>query len=226
LGQVSAVILVVGIICLALGVAAGYGMYAGKTMTTSIVQTATIGATQTMAVVESMNVTQTSTITETQTTTAVEKVNVTVTPNCCVDANLNNATPCSTIGTPNYPPVQRLQYLVETEPEFIAAENGSNYVTYYNGCGSIYSIGGSIPNGTYVYFSSSYAIDRLYTDDCGDVGNFTYYLDVAVPLTETGYNMTAIQISPINSSEITLDCSSTFTTTENTTITITSTSSA
>ena len=199
------VIVVVGIICLALGVAAGYGMFSGKTATTSIIQT--------------------STMTETQTTTAVEKVNVTVTPYCCIDAKLNNATPCSKIVTPNYPPVQRLQYLIETDPEFIVTENGSNYVTYFNGCGSVYSIGGSTPNGTYVYFQSSYAIDRLHTDDCGDVGNFTYYLNVRVPLTERGYNMSAIQITPINSSEITITCSSTSTTTENTTTTIMATTS-
>ena len=142
------------------------------------------------------------------TTTASQTITVTVTPYCCTDPNLSLSTPCSTIVTTNYPPVQRLQYLVETNPEFIAAENGHNYTTQFAGSGGGFSVGGG-PNGTFVYFQSMYAIDSSYTNDCGNVGSFTYYLDVAVPLTETGYNMSAIRISPINSSEISISCSTT-----------------
>lgn len=142
-----------------------------------------------------------------------------ITPYCCIGPNLTNSTPFSTIVTPNYPPVQSLQYLIETDPAFIAAENGSNYGTYFDGYGSVYSIGGSPPNGTYVYFQSAYSIDSLYTDDCGYVENFTYYLNVNMPLTETGYNMSAIQIIPSNISQTTLDCSSSIVTiNENATI--------
>ncbi|HZW55007.1 MAG TPA: hypothetical protein VFF30_01825 [Nitrososphaerales archaeon] len=143
------------------------------------------------------------------TITASQTISVTVTAYCCTDSNLSLSTPCSTIVTPDYPPVQRLQYLVDTDPEFIAAEHGLNYTTYFNGCGSVYSIGGNVPNGTYVYFQSTYTTDEPYTNDCGNVGNFTYYLNVAVPLTETGYNMSAIRISPTSSSEITVTCTTT-----------------
>jgi hypothetical protein len=213
LRQVSAIIIVVGIICLALGVAAGYGLNSGKTVTTSLVQT--------------------STLTETQITTAVEKVNVTVTPYCCVDPNLTIATPCGAIAAANYPPVQRLQDSVETDPDFIAAENGLNYVDITNGPGCSSTLNnGTVVNGTIqgtvnsstVNFQFAYTIDRLYTDNCGDVENFTYYLYVNVPLTETGYNMSAIQIIPSNSSEITISCSTTIPT-QNTTVTIAGTTS-
>ena len=75
-------------------------------------------------------------------------------------------------------------------------------MTYFSGCGGGFSVGGTTPNGTRVFFQASYTIGRSYTDDCGNVGNFTYYLNVAVPLTETGYNISAIQITPTNSTEI------------------------
>jgi hypothetical protein len=202
--QVSAVIVIVGIICLALGVAIGYGLNSGKTTTTSVLQS--------------------SIVTETQTMTTVEKVNVTVTPYCCIDVNINSGIPCSEMVTPDSA-IQTLEDRIETDPTYIAAEQGTEYTSLYGmGCGSGFSVGGTTPNGTILYFQSSYAIDRLYTDDCGDVGNFTYYLNVDVLLTATGYNMSAIQISPINSSEITISCSSTITT-ENTTVTITPTTS-
>ena len=150
----------------------------------------------------------------------------TLTPYCCTDSNLSISTPCSTILAPNYPPVQRLEYLIETDPDFIAAENGHNYMTYIDGCGSVYSIGGSTPNGTYVYFQSSYTTDRLYTNDCGNVRNFTYYINVRVPLTATGYNMSAIHISSLNSSEITISCTTSFVSTKSVTTTTTRTTSS
>ena len=203
-GQISAVIIVIAVICLAVGLVIGYGMYSGKTVTTSIVQT--------------------STLIETQTTKAVESVNVTVTPYCCTDAKLNNATPCGTILTQNYPPVQRLQYLIETDPNFIAAEQGLNYVANGGmGCGD--ASDNSIYNGTTVDFFFTYTSDRLYTDNCGYVENFTYYLHVLVPLMETGYNMSAIKITSINSSEITVSCTTSYSSTANSTVTVTATTS-
>ena len=98
---------------------------------------------------------------------------------------------------------------MENDTEFVAAEHGLNYTIQFSGCGSVYSIGGNMPNGTYVYFQAAYTTERAYTNDCGNAGDFTYYLNVAVPLTETGYNMSAIRITPTNSSEITVTCSTT-----------------
>lgn len=141
-------------------------------------------------------------------TTITSTTSVTVTPYCCTDSNLSLSTTCSTILTPNYSPVQILQYLVETDPAFIAAEHGLDYTTQLAGCGGGFSVGGG-PNGTFVYFQSTYTNNSVYTDNCGNVGKFTYYLNVAVPLTETGYNMSAILITPRNSSEITVTCSTT-----------------
>ena len=220
--QVGALVIVVGIICLALGLGIGYGTYAGKTATTSIFQTSTIRETQATTAMR-MNLTQTSTITETETTTTIERTNVTVTPYCCTNSNLSISTPCTTVLSTNYPPTQRLLYLVETDPDFIQAEGGFNFLA--NGgtsCGFVANNAG-VRNYS-VGFGFSYFTDGLYTDDCGNVENFTYYLDVTVPLTETGYNMSAIQISPTNSTEITADCSSTITsmTTQNSTIRISS----
>jgi len=159
----------------------------------------------------------------TATTTASQTISVTVTPYCCADSNLTISTPCSTILTPNYAPVQRLQYLIETDPDFIAAEHGLNYRTYLDGCSTVYSIGGSTPDGTYVYFQSSYTTDTLYTNNCDNVGNLTYYLNVRVPLTATGYNMSAIQVTSLNSSEITISCSTSFVSTQSVTTTTTRT---
>ena len=133
---------------------------------------------------------------------------VTVTPYCCTDANLSLSTPCSTITTPDYPSVQKLQYLVEIDPAFIAAEHGLDYTTRFAGCGGGFSVGGGA-NGTFVYFQSTYTNNSAFTDNCGNIGNFIYNHNVAVPLTETGYNMSAIQITPRNSSEITVTCSTT-----------------
>lgn len=228
--QIGALVIVVGIVGLVFGVAAGYGIYSGKTATTSIVQITTIRQIQATTAIESMNVTQTSTLTVTQTTTAVEKMNVTVASYCCIDPNLTISTPCSTIAAANYPPAERLQYLIETDPNFIAAENGLDYydTTSGPGCGNTF-INGSVVNGTVqgvvksttLYFIFAYVTDKLTMDGCGDIVNFTYYLYVNVPLTETGYNMSAIQITPTNTTEITMSCSSTVTSTENTIVTIT-----
>ena len=206
-GQIGALVIVAGIIGLAIGVAAGFGMYAGKIATT--------------------NVLQTSTITETQTMISVQKINVTVTPYCCVDANLTILTPCSTIAAANYPPVQRLQYLIETDPDFIAAEQDQNYVDITNGpgCSTTFNSAGGINSST-INFQFAYTIDTLYTNNCGGVENFTYYLYVNVPLTKTGYNMSAIQITPSNSSEITYSCSTSFVSTQNSTVTITRTTTS
>jgi hypothetical protein len=208
LGQIAAFVTVVGLIglALALGVVIGYGIYSEKTATTSIIQI--------------------STTTETQTMTTVEQSIVTVTPYCCVDAHLYSGTTCNEIVGAIYPSIQILEYRIDTDPSFIAAEQGSDYsLPIVYGCGGGFSNVGTPPEET-ILFQSTFAIDRLYTDNCGDVGDFTYYLYVNVLLTGVGYNMSAIQIMPINSSEITISCSSTLTTTGNTTVTITGTTSA
>ena len=141
-----------------------------------------------------------------------------------MDANLSISTPCSAIVAVNYPPAERLQYLIETDPDFITAEQGLNYYDTTNGpgCGTTLN-GGTVVNGTIqgtvtsetLQFIFAYATDNLTTDFCGDVVNFTYYLTVNVPLTETGYNMSAIQIIPSNTSNITISCSLKITTSEN-----------
>lgn len=221
---------------MALGVAAGYGLNSGKTNTTSVVQILTMIRTQTTTAVERTNLTQTSTIKETQTDTAVQTVNVTITPYCCNDRNLTITTPCNlTIAPPvtpctainsNYPPVQRLQYLIETDPNFIAAENGLNYVSN-GGLGFGFVANNAGGRNYTIQFSFLSYTNTSYTDDCGNIETFTYYLNVVVPLTETGYNMSAIQISPSNSSEITVDCTTSIVfTTENVTVTITGTTSS
>ncbi len=210
----SAISQVASIVVVILIVVAAFGGYAvGATSQRTPIYTATITSYSLKA----------STITAT--TTASQTISVTVTPYCCTDSNLSISTPCSTILSPNYPPVQRLEYLIETDPDFIAAENGHNYMTYIAGCGSVYSIGGNTPNGTYVYFQSSYTTDSLYTNDCGNVGNFTYYINVRVPLTATGYNMSAIHISSLNSSEITISCTTSFLSSKSVTTSTTRTTS-
>lgn len=202
LGRTSAAIVLVGIICLALGVAVGYGTSSEKIVTIDVVQT--------------------STITETQTSTTVEKFNVTLTPYCCLDPNVNSGTPCEELTTQDYA-IQTLEERIEIDPSFKVAEGGHNYTsTGPPGCGSSLVP----PTGVSLSFQFKYSIDMSYTDNCGDVGNFTYYLNVNVPLSGTGYNMSAIQIAPINSSEITISCSSAVTTTENTSVVITGTTSA
>lgn len=202
--QVTSLIIVAGIICLGIGLGAGSVIYSGKITTTSILQT--------------------STIIETQTTTAIEKVNVTVPSYCCVDSNLTSSTPCTTIEFGDYPPTQRLEYVIETDPRYIFAEQDHNYSSLYSlSCGSGYVLGSG--DFSQVQFQSAYAIDRLYTDGCGQVENFTYFVTVTVPLTETGYNMSAIQISSSNIADTTPDCSSSIVSTVNTTVTITGTTS-
>lgn len=133
---------------------------------------------------------------------------VTETSNCCVDLGLNISTPCSTFENPNYAPVQRLKHLIETDPNFIAAEQGLNYKSPYGGWGrgGTFDSSGAV-NSTTIYFYFPYTTNRLYTDNRGNVGNFTNYITVKVPLTETGYNMSAIQITSSNDSEITVTCS-------------------
>jgi hypothetical protein len=128
----------------------------------------------------------------------------TETGNCCADANLNLSTSCSTV-TPNSPAVLRLEQRIEADPTFIAAEDGHNYTANYGvGCG--FAINPGSYNGTTVDPVFTYTSDRLYTDNCGYTGNFTYYLTVRVPLTETGYDLSAMQIVPNSSSEITVTC--------------------
>ena len=61
-------------------------------------------------------------------------------------------------------------------------------------------------NGTTVDPEFTYTSDRPYTDNCGYTQNLTYYLLVRVPLTETGYDLSAMQIVPNSSSEITVTC--------------------
>ena len=206
--KIAIVVVIAAIIGLAAGALVGYDLNIGKTLTTGILQG--------------------TTVTRTQVTIDVERINVTVTPYCCQDANLNAQTPCSTILATNYIPVQRLQYLIETDPSFIAAEQGQNYQSETNGpggCGNTFNYAGGV-NGTILDFYFEYTTDRIYTNNCGAAENFTYYLYVYVHLTEAGYNMSAIQISPTNSSEVTYSCSSTIVSTENTTATIAKTSDA
>lgn len=131
----------------------------------------------------------------------------TKTGNCCTDASLNLSTPCSTILTPNYPPLQRLEQSIETDSSFIATEDSHNY-TANGGIGCGFAINPGSYNGTTVDVGFTYTADNQYTNNCGNVWNFTYYLTVKVPLTETGYDMSAIQILPNNSSEITVTCTS------------------
>ena len=195
-----AIALIVGLACLALGAMVGYESNS-KTVTSRVVRT--------------------SIITQIQTTTTVEKVNVTLTPYCCIDPNVNSGTPCDQMTTQNFA-IQTLEDRIEVDPSFIAGEEDNNYMsTGPPSCGT----GIIPPTGTTLFFQFTYSIDRLYTDNCGDVENFTYYLDVNMPLTESGYNISTIQITPTNSSEITISCSSVLTTSENSTVTLTGTMS-
>jgi len=129
----------------------------------------------------------------------------TKTGNCCSDASLNLSTPCSAV-TPNSPAVQRLEQRIEADPTFLSAEDGHNYTAGGVGCG--FAINPGSYNGTTVGPEFTYTSDRPYTDNCGYTQNFTYYLLVKVPLTETGYNLSAMQIVPNNSSGITVTCTS------------------
>lgn len=132
----------------------------------------------------------------------------TKTSNCCTDASLNLSTPCSTIlFTPNYPPLQRLEQSIETDPSFIAAEDGHNY-TANGGVSCGFAVNPGSYNGTTVDVGFTYTTDNQYTNNCGNVWNIIYYLTVKVPLTEAGYDMSAIQIIPNNSQEITVTCTS------------------
>jgi hypothetical protein len=179
-------LIIIAVICLALGFATGYGVNSEKTRT----------------------------VITTQNATTVETVNVTVTPYCCIDPNLSIATPCSAIMN-GYPPLQRLLNSVENDPVFIAAEQGHNYLSIINGGCSIGS------SGEVVNLQFACTLDTMYTDNCGDAYNFSYFLNVNVPLTDSGYNMSAIQIIPTNVSQTTVTCASRLTTSENNVVTIT-----
>jgi len=125
------------------------------------------------------------------------------TGNCCSDASLNLSTPCSAV-TPNSPAVQRLEQQIEADPTFVSAEDGHNYTAGGIGCG--FAINPGSYNGTTVDPEFTYTSDRPYIDNCGYTQNFTYYLLVRVPLTEAGYDLSAMQIVPNSSSEITVTC--------------------
>ena len=125
------------------------------------------------------------------------------TGNCCSDASLNLSTPCSAV-TPNSPAVLRLEHRIEADPTFIEAEDGRNYTAGGVGCG--FAINPGQYNGTTVGPQFTYTTDRPYTDNCGYTQNFTYYLLVKVPSAETGYDLSAMQIIPNSSSEITVTC--------------------
>ena len=126
------------------------------------------------------------------------------TSNCCADASLNLSTPCSAV-TPNSPAVQRLEQRIEADPTFMAAEDGHNF-TANAGVGCGFAINPGSYNGTTVDPEFTYTSGRPYTDNCGYTQNFTYYLLVKVPLTETGYDLSAMQIVPNSSSQITVTC--------------------
>ena len=126
------------------------------------------------------------------------------TGNCCSDASLDLSTPCSAV-TPNSPAVLRLEQRIEADPTFIAAEDGHNY-TANAGISCGFAINPGQYNGTTVSPEFTYTTDKPYTDNCGYTQNFTYYLLVKVPLTETGYDLSAMQIIPNSSSEITVTC--------------------
>jgi len=113
--------------------------------------------------------------------------------------------------------------LIETNPNFTAAENGLNYTNDGSlGCG--FAINPGQFNGTTVDFTFTYTTNTIYTDNCGYVGNNTDYLRVKVPLTATGYNMYAIQISSFNYSGIIVTCTSSLLSTDTTIYTTTTTS--
>jgi len=126
------------------------------------------------------------------------------TGSCCSDASLNLSTPCTAV-TPDSPAVQRLEQRIEADPTFIAAEAGHNY-TANAGISCGFAINPGSYNGTTVDPEFTYTSDRPYTDNCGYTQNLTYYLLVRVPLTETGYDLSAMQIVPNSSSEITVTC--------------------
>ena len=87
----------------------------------------------------------------------------------------------------------------------MAAEDGHNY-TANGGVGCGFAINPGSYNGTTVDPEFTYTSDKPYTDNCGYTGNLTYYLLVRVPLTKTGYDLSAMQIVPNSSSEITVTC--------------------
>lgn len=65
-----------------------------------------------------------------------------------------------------------LEYRIDTDPSFITAEKNFDYsLPYLMGCLSGYS-DGSWQRET-IQFQSSFAIDGQYTDNCGEVGDFT-----------------------------------------------------
>jgi len=149
-----------------------------------------------------------TTTTKDQTIIIISTVSQTVSQNCCDDPNVRISTPCDVMLAKNYLPVQRLQYLIESNPSFISAEGGNNYVTYgATGCGQTFNNNGEINNST-LHFDFSYNTDRSYTNNCGSVEKFTYYIYVRIPLTRTGYNMVSMSIQPTDSSNITYSCSS------------------
>ena len=164
------------------------------------------------------SVTATSVTTLITILTEIKTINnsATVSPSCCRDANLNMFTPCDILNA-SYPSIVHLDNLIENDPSFITAEDGNNYVTEgILACGTTFNNGQV--NGSTVTLYYSYTTNRTYTDNCGDVGNFTYFLDAGVRLTPTGYDMSSLMIAPSNSSEIANSCSSTPNTFSTTTV--------
>jgi hypothetical protein len=153
--------------------------------------------------------TQTTLFTESKTT----NTSITVSTSCCQDANLTMFTPCDGLNA-TYPSIVRLNHLIETNPSFIAAESGNTFVNEgLLACNKAFNNGQV--NGSTVTLYYSYATNRTYSDNCGDVGNITYYLDADIRLTPSGYDMSSLTIVPSNSSQITNSCTSpsTFSTT-------------
>ncbi len=124
---------------------------------------------------------------------------------CCTDSSLNLSTSCSTILSQNYQPLQRLELSIETDSSFVAAEDGHNYVAN-GGVGCGFAVNPGSYNGTTVDVHFTYTTNNQYADNCGYKENLTYFLTVKVPLTETGYDLSAIQVLPGSSPEITVTC--------------------
>jgi hypothetical protein len=125
---------------------------------------------------------------------------------CCVDPQLTQSTPCSQIQSANYSGTQRLISSIEASPNFIAAENGSNFVGP-GGWGCVFGTPDSILLS--VSFDFYYITNRTFIDNCNSTELFTYYLNTNIQLTPSGYNMSSLTIEPSNSSEQTASCSST-----------------
>ncbi|HZW58460.1 MAG TPA: hypothetical protein VFF30_19385 [Nitrososphaerales archaeon] len=160
-------------------------------------------------------VTNTQVVTDWQTIVALQSVTKTITESgynkyCCNDSGLNSSTSCETALSPGYLPMLRLRYLVETNPSFIAAENGSLFTYETEGCGTSQT-------QVEVDFSFFHTTDTLFLTPCDNYQNFTYYLSVFIPLTRNGYNLTSMTIQSGNSSDYLMGCTTSMSVTSNTT---------